>query len=311
MKAEILKQVNRIRFGVKRNSSEICTGVGIALSILSLGSAIKATTKLESIQRETREKLDTIREVQESRVYEDEYTEEDAKKDTVLVRVQSGIKIVKNYMPSVFLEAAAITCFLASNNICRKRLIALTAAYSALNREFDKYRNRVLDRFGKEVEQELKYGVRNEEVEEKVTDDKGKEKTIKKNVQVVDDNNYSPFAKFFDASSREWEDNAQYNLQFLSAQQAAFNDILKSRGYVFLNEVYRALDIPETKSGQMFGWVYDPGNPEHTGDNFIDFGIHDGYHVANREFVNGYEPVILLDFNVDGPILSTFEKYER
>ena len=62
------------------------------------------------------------------------------------------------------------------------------------------------------------------------------------------------------------------------------------------------LDIPETKAGQIVGWFYDADHP--TGDNYVDFGIYNTNREKCRDFVNGYESVILLDFNVDGNILE-------
>jgi hypothetical protein len=48
----------------------------------------------------------------------------------------------------------------------------------------------------------------------------------------------------------------------------------------------------------MVGWI-DGGD----GDGYVDFGIYDIAAVNNRrEFINGYEPSIILDFNVDGVI---------
>ena len=61
------------------------------------------------------------------------------------------------------------------------------------------------------------------------------------------------------------------------------------------------LGIPRTKAGQIVGWIYDEKNPNHDGDNFVDFGI---YTKANKEFVDGFEKVAILDFNVDGPIYN-------
>lgn len=59
-----------------------------------------------------------------------------------------------------------------------------------------------------------------------------------------------------------------------------------------------------SKAGQVVGWVYDPENPNHNGDNWVDFGIYNIDKERNRAFVNGYERSILLDFNVDGYILD-------
>jgi hypothetical protein len=61
--------------------------------------------------------------------------------------------------------------------------------------------------------------------------------------------------------------------------------------------------MPRTKEGAVVGWVYDEKNP--TGDNFVDFGIYDTTKKNNVDFVNGLKSGILLDFNVDGEIIST------
>ena len=91
---------------------------------------------------------------------------------------------------------------------------------------------------------------------------------------------------------------------YLKKQQAYATDKLRAQGYLFMNEVYEMLGIPKTVIGQRVGWVYDENNP--VGDNFVDFGIYDLYNEKARDFVNGYERAILLDFNVDGDILYSF-----
>ena len=52
----------------------------------------------------------------------------------------------------------------------------------------------------------------------------------------------------------------------------------------------------------VVGWVL--GN----GDNCIDFGIWDSANEKARDFVNGREGAILLDFNVDGVIYDLIDK---
>ena len=89
---------------------------------------------------------------------------------------------------------------------------------------------------------------------------------------------------------------------FLNQQQNYANDKLRRQGYLFPNDVYDMLGIPKCKEGQTHGWVYDEKNP--IGDNFVDFGIYNISRRKNRDFVNGYEKVILLDFNHDGNILN-------
>ena len=57
--------------------------------------------------------------------------------------------------------------------------------------------------------------------------------------------------------------------------------------------------IPKTKSGRVCGFVYDERKP--VGDNYVDFGLYKD-NLSYSDFVNGYDPAILLDFNVDGNI---------
>ena len=78
--------------------------------------------------------------------------------------------------------------------------------------------------------------------------------------------------------------------------QNYYNARLQTRGHVFLNEVYDAFGIERSSAGSVVGWVLDSDGP---GDNYIDFGMFEAY---NRDFVNGQERSILLDFNVDGVI---------
>lgn len=154
---------------------------------------------------------------------------------------------------------------------------------------------------GEAADKKFKYGLKLEEIEEKTTNDKGEEVTEKKLVETFD-NNWSPYAKFFDEYNPNWEKSADYNLLFLTNQQNYCNNKLKAQGYLFLNDVYDCLGIDRTREGQIVGWIYDPKKPKC--DGFIDFGIYNGYRKANRDFVNGAERSILLDFNVDGPIID-------
>ena len=226
---------------------------------------------------------------------------EDAKKDLAITYVQTGVKLVKLYAPSVALGVLSITSILASNNILRKRNVALAAAYATVDKSFKEYRNRVIERFGETVDRELKYNIKAKKIEEVVKDEEtGKEKKVKKTIEIGDPNTYSDYARFFDDGCKGWEKDSEYNLMFLRAQQQYANDLLRSRGHLFLNEVYDMLGIPRTKAGQVVGWVYNKDNP--VGDNYVDFGLYDINREVVRNFVNGYERTILLDFNVDGNI---------
>ena len=298
------KTFHRVGFQIKKHSPEILLVTGITGVVTSAVMACKATTKVDAIIEESKKSIDTIHEgMTAGNICDVEYTEEDGKKDLAIVYIQTGVQFAKLYGPSVLLGLTSIGCILASNNIIHKRNVALSAAYTAIDRSFKGYRSRVIERFGESMDRELRYNIKTQEVKETVVDEEtGKKKTVKSTVSVVDPNTYSDYARFFDEYCAGWTKDAEYNLMFLRQQQNYANELLKSRGHLFLNEVYDMLGIDRTKAGNIVGWVYDEKHP--IGDNFVDFGIYVLDNEKARDFVNGRERSILLDFNVDGDILS-------
>ena len=298
-KTEIMKSVNGVTskavMKLKKHSPEILVVAGIAGTVVSAVLACKATTKVAEILDETKGTLDTIHDGMETgAINGQEYTTEDGKKDTVVVYAQTGMKLAKLYGPAIILGTLSITSILASNNILRKRNVALGAAYAAIDKSFKEYRGRVIERFGEQVDTELKYGIKAKKFEEiEVDPETGKEKKVKKTVMVADPNLQSDYAVYFDSKSRNYETNPDYNRMFLKAQQAFANDKLQTRGHLFLNEVLDDLDLPRTPAGQIVGWTKDgPGG-------YVNFRIVE----VERETEDGrHEPTLLLDFNVEGNI---------
>ena len=300
MKEKMIRMYNNSKNMVEKHSPEILAGVGVVGVVASTVMACKATMKLNDILEESKETRDKIKEVESNPRYEEQYSHEDAKKDLTINYTQTAMKIAKLYAPAVILGSASLGCLLASNDILRKRNAALSAAYMTVDKSFKEYRQRVVDRFGEEVEKEIRYNIKAEEVTSTVVTEDGSETTVTETVKTMDPNLYSDYAKFFDEASPYWQKDPEYNLMFLKSQQQYATDLLRARGRLFLNEVYDMLGIEKTKAGQIVGWVYNPTNP--IGDNFVDFGIFDMSKERVRAFVNGYEPNILLDFNVDGNI---------
>ena len=306
MKAELMTKASRLlgnaSLQIRKHSPEILMVAGVVGTVASTVLACKATLKVNEVLEEKKNTIDAIHTCLENETIE--YTEEDSKKDLTILYAQTGIKLVKLYAPAVILGALSITSIVAGHRILKKRNLALAAAYAVVDKGFKDYRKRVVERFGEELDKELRYNLKAKEIEEVVKDKDGNEKVEKKVVNVVDSENplngVSEYAKFFDEVSTNWSKDPEYNLMFLRRQQDWANEKLKATGYLFLNEVYDMLGIPRTQAGQVVGWIYDKKNPN--GDNYVDFGIYDVHSEAKRGFVNGVERSILLDFNVDGVI---------
>ena len=302
--------VSKATFKLRKHSPEILVVTGVVGTVASTVLACKATTKVNDILEDAKERIDVVHTIiDEDQAGEQKYSKKDGDKALTTVYVQTGLKLAKEYAPAVALGVMSIGCILGGHRILSKRNVALAAAYATIDQSFRKYRGNVVARFGEAVDKELKYNLKSEKVTETVVDEEtGKEKKVKKTIQVAE--YASDYARFFEEYTVDekgnrvknpcWDKTPEYNLMFLKAQQQYANDLLKSRGHVFLNEVYDMLGIPRSKAGQVVGWVYNDENP--VGDNYIDFGIYSGGSQNFSDFVYGTDGAILLDFNVDGNI---------
>ena len=310
MKTELVNKVTRslhkVGFKFKKHSPEILVVTGVIGIVTSTVMACKATTKVNDIVTESKETINKIHDCVGKGLHTsdgEEYTQEVANKDLAIVYTQTAWKFVKLYGPSVLLGAASIGCMVGSNRILRKRNVALAAALTTVEKSFKDYRGRVIDRFGKELDRELRFGIKAKEIKEKVIDENGNETTVTKTVEVVDPNTaHSLYSIVFCEGNTGWTKNAELNKVFLIQQQNWANDKLRLRGYLTLNEVYEMVGAPTTAYGQIAGWVYTEDSS--VGDNFVDFGIFDVTNEKACDFVNGRERSIILDFNCIGNILE-------
>ena len=302
--SNLTRTLNRTCLKIKKHSPEILLAAGTVGVVVSGVMACKATLKVNKILDESKQQIDTIHSVAADPNMAEKYTAEDNKKDLAIVYTQTAVKMIKLYGPSVGLGVVSLGCMIGSNRILSKRNVALAAAYTAIDKSFKEYRGRVIERFGKQLDKELRYNIKAKEIEEVSKDENGHEVVKKEVVDVIDDdpNTYSPYSIVFDDGNEGWAPDPERTKFFLIQQQNWANERLKSRGHLFLNEVYDMLGAKRTKAGAQVGWVYDEKNCE--GDNFVDFGIFDTNSPNARDFVNGIEKVIVLDFNVDGYILD-------
>ncbi|MDF2800257.1 MAG: hypothetical protein K0S61_160 [Anaerocolumna sp.] len=300
VKNTISRTAGRSGLILQKYSPEILMTVGVAGIVASTVLACRATLKVDEVLDTHEEKIGKIKKawgkVESGELSREEYSENDYKKDLTVATVQTGVDFVKLYGPSIVLGAASIGCVLGAHGIMKKRNIALIAAYKAVETSFSDYRKRVVDEFGSEKDRILKNGIKQNKVKVTEIDEDGKEKKVTKVVETTDPNGISQYARYFDESSTQWSNTPEYNLTFLKCQQNYANDLLHSRGHIFLNEVYDMLGIPRSTAGSITGWA------KGYGDDFVDFGLFDGEKMAVRDFVNGYERSILLDFNVAGVI---------
>lgn len=298
--------VNKVAFACKKHSPEILIVAGCVGVVTSTIMACKATTKLSTLLEETKETAKTIHETVEraENVHDVIYSKDDAQSDLRIVYTQSAVKVAKLYAPAVILGTLSLASIVTSNTILRKRASALAAAYAAIDTSFKEYRGRVVDRFGAEVDHELRHNIQSKEIEKTIVDGKGKEKTVTETIKVADPNLTSDYAVYFTSqTSAYFEENWDYNMSFIKAREAYYNTMLPIKQVITLNEVLESLGMEQTKAGMVVGWMYDKNNTE--SDNYIDFRVNEVY-LENGD--GTYQKTITLDFNVDGNIFTRLEK---
>lgn len=297
LKIKALQMLTKVKLTGVKYSPEILVAVGISTGIAAGVSACFATRKIDSIidnhKTEVKKCHDAFEGVLETT---EEYLEKDFKRDIAITYANTALQVTKLYLPSVALGTISIMSVLGSHRILRKRNLQLAAAYATTNKAFKEYRKRVVEELGQEMDTHFRLGTKLSKIENKIVDEKGKEKTVKEEV-VTSDYDGDGFVYFFDVTTTPAaEQTNDYNKVFLSGQRSWLNNRLHSQGFVYLNEVLEALGFDRSAEGQVAGWVDDSEN----GDGYIDF--RETYITRT---VDG-KPVqsVMLDFNVDGDILS-------
>lgn len=294
----MLNKFGRPLLHLQKSSPQIAFAGGVAAGLASTVLACRATLKLSDVLGESEELRDKAASALENGVVGKDgevYDEKTYNKDLTVIKVKTILNVSKLYAPSAGLAMISVALLTGSHITLNKRNASLTAAYASVDQAFEKYRQRVVEQLGADADRDFRYGT--EIVSETIEGEDGKKKTVK-HTRVDSSEMPSQYARFFDELCNDWKSNPEYNRAFLHAQQAYANDMLKARGHVFLNDVYDSLGIPRTKAGAVVGWLLNKD-----GDNYVDFGIFDDLTNPNvRDFVNGREYSILLDFNVDGVI---------
>lgn len=284
----------RAMLKVSKHSPELCVAAGIVTGVGATVMACKATLRIDdalSAYHENLEKINFLENKIKEGVEVEKYSLEIAQRDKFVNFCKAVVSVGKLYAPAIILGGISIGFILGGHHILVKRNAALGMAYAGLQKAFDEYRGRVREAVGEETENDIFKGVKEVVVEEKAANGK----VVKKKRNELG-TPASPYTRIFDENSQWFSRSAEQNKYFLTLQQNHANDMLRLRGHLFLNEVFDMLDIPRCPMGATCGWIYGDG------DSFVDFGMWDYTKQGVREFINGYEPAIVLDFNCDGVI---------
>lgn len=275
----VTRLVGRAGLVLSKHAPTILTAAGTAGFIGTTVLASKATLKVEETVAEETALLVKVHEAQEA----GKLSDKDATHDKVVLYSRMTTKLAKLYAPAIILGAASIASLITGHGIMLKRNASLAAAYAAVDQAFKTYKKKVESKFGKDAVLEALSSV--------AAEDLTKDEMTVESVAAVND--VSPYGVIFDDTNVNWSADEDLAMLHLKCQQQYANDILQTRGHIFLNEVYKMLGFPHTPAGAVTGWV--KGN----GDDFVDFNIFDG--MFEGEDQNGRTVTKwALDFNVDG-----------
>lgn len=275
----VTRLAGRAGLVLSKHAPTILTAAGTAGFIGTTILASKATLKVAETVAEETALLVKVHEAQEA----GKLSDKDATHDKVVLYSRMTTKLAKLYAPAIILGVASIASLATGHGIMLKRNASMAAAYAAVDQAFKTYKKKVESKFGKDAVLEALSSV--------ATEDLTKDEMTVESVAAVND--VSPYGVIFDDTNVNWSADEDLAMLHLKCQQQYANDILQTRGHIFLNEVYKMLGFPHTPAGAVTGWV--KGN----GDDFVDFNIFDG--MFEGEDQNGRTVTKwALDFNVDG-----------
>lgn len=275
----VTRLAGRAGLVLSKHAPTILTAAGTVGFIGTTVLASKATLKVEETIAEETSLLVKVHEAHE----EGKLTDKDATRDKVILYTRMTTKLGKLYAPALILGAASIASLVTGHGIMLKRNASLAAAYAAVDQAFKSYKKKIEAKFGKDAVLDA--------LVSNTPDELTRNEPTLEAIAAVD--GVSPYGVIFDEENNNWSADEDLSKLHLDCQQQYANDILQTRGHIFLNEVYKMLGFPHTPAGAVTGWVKGHG------DDYVDFNIFDG--MFEGEDKNGRTVTKwALDFNVDG-----------
>nr|DAY27737.1 MAG TPA: hypothetical protein [Caudoviricetes sp.] len=238
-----------------KHAPAILTGLGIAGFTATTVLAAKQTLSVGEATWEDLNELSTVKAAEDEEKFE--------KKDIQIAKARAWAKLagslVKHYALPLSIGTASAISLILAHRISAKRIAGLSMAYAGLEESFRKYQDKMKESLGEEtVEKIIDHSNEKalDEAKKQYYDETGREFQLKPE-EFMRELGVSPYAVVFDQNAGAWEGNEDYSLMILHAQENYANDILRTRGYLLLNEVYKGLGLPQTSAGAVVGWVYD------------------------------------------------------
>lgn len=175
------------------------------------------------------------------------------------------------YLPSIGIGAATIACIVGTGVLGKKEQASLSSSIALLNNTFNKYKNKIVEHYGPEVDQQIQQEMNQ--------------------VEPLDSEIY--FATYADMCTQNIDRHGE-KLMFYDQYsdlyfEKSFSDVLLAeyhlnrnyilRGDASLNEWYEMLGLPEFDGGDELIWA-----PLDTGMEWIDFNHVKRFTPEGKEY---------------------------
>lgn len=312
--APVTRLFGRIVLKARAKSPELLLIAGGISFVGTVILASKETLKFQEVLEEHNKALEQLKKTEEQmasgEIQITAFSKADARRDRMIIYKHTILDGVKTYGKAIGLGIVSFSCFAGAVGIVRGWLVGAVALNTQLRQENHALEEAVISEYGAEKLNELKAkGCGSTVIHEE--DPETGELKVKETYGTTPE----AFSIFFDSASRAFVKNDhQANTIVLETKLQYANHRLRTRGYLFINELLDMLDYPEEcwlQAGNLYGWKYykDPKEAKkHGAANCVSFGL-DGPNAAldpvNARFLAGLEDVALLRFNCDPePILG-------
>lgn len=137
------------------------------------------------------------------------------------------------YIPTIIAGVSTILCICGANKLNKNMQKSLASAYVLLDRSYKEYRNAAKELYGEDGEKNIIKNVSSKHAEDLNLDSNDTEDV------------------FFDFYSLQF---FKSNLSKIAEAERTANHILRTRGYISLDEVYELLGEPKIKTCCLLGW---------------------------------------------------------
>lgn len=252
------KSMKKLGKSLKKNSPRILTGIGIAGFFTAGIMAVKVTPK-------AKERLDAIEENAEDLMPEGvEIDSKEAKRHLAWMKFKA---VAPLYAPSIGVAAGSSACIICSDKIDAKRQATLATTVAMSKEAFKTYQEKVIEKIGKNKEQEVRDEVDKKAVEENPMPDDF-------DLALNDGDMYC----YDRVVGRYFKSNPDA----IRKAESVLNRRLMTEMYISLNEFYDELNLPHIDIGDDLG-----------------FNVDEGIDINFSSQLMGTRPVLVISYDYD------------